>query len=490
MPIYSDEARGLIHGPFRKHMGRPEDRTPLGSSVGLGSFGDVLRLRETQAMADGREADYSEAEAQRRSAEVLRGMAEEGRQEAETARETAESGREDAESARVAAETSRDNAETARASAESARITAESDRQTAEAGRVQAELDRQANRITSANVSVDDNVGVPSATVTLGTPSPDGRSISFDFRNLKGDPVNLVPITDAQIDTIAGDGTVTNDNVLTGTGLTYLWGWIKSKFASLVSGAVQIVQGGTGATTASGARNSLGVPTASSIASAESVTATRNHAIGDYFMLGDVLMKATAAIATGETINASNATPATVQSQIDTLQNSVGETNDLKFEVKTRNYGNVSPDDALDDIIADMASSSKCKLEVGIFYANGYHAYIAHRYPSANPYGAVLSFDPWGMMRLGRLDNGVFSMTHQAIRIADVSATTGTTQYNGQYYGDVNLPIPLERFIALSIIYSADNRLATAQVISSQSRIRVYSPMASTQVTIRVVYVV
>ena len=60
-----------------------------------------------------------------------------------------------------------------------------------------------------------------------------------------------------------------------------------------------------------------------SLAYVESTTARTNHAVGDYFMLGNVLMRATSAIATGETINASKATPVTVQSQIDTLRDSV-----------------------------------------------------------------------------------------------------------------------------------------------------------------------
>ena len=63
----------------------------------------------------------------------------------------------------------------------------------------------------------------------------------------------------------------------------------------------------------------------SSIAPVESTTATTNHAVGDYFMLGNVLMCATTAIATGEQITTSNATPATIQSQIDTLRDSVSQ---------------------------------------------------------------------------------------------------------------------------------------------------------------------
>lgn len=61
----------------------------------------------------------------------------------------------------------------------------------------------------------------------------------------------------------------------------------------------------------------------SSIATVEQTVATASHAVGDYFMLGGVLMRTTTAIATGERITTSNATPATMQSQIDTLRDSV-----------------------------------------------------------------------------------------------------------------------------------------------------------------------
>ena len=121
---------------------------------------------------------------------------------------------------------------------------------------------------------------------------------------------------------LTGDGTNAVKNVSTADGALY---------ATAANGAAQfgtlpIAQGGTAGTTKAEARTSLEVPANSSIAPVESVTATANHAIGDYFMLGDTLMVATTTIATGETINTSNATSATVQAQIDAIRDSLSWT--------------------------------------------------------------------------------------------------------------------------------------------------------------------
>lgn len=131
-------------------------------------------------------------------------------------------------------------------------------------------------------------------------------------------------------------------------GVTRLVRDLRQKFARIIhthaasditSGTLAVARGGTGAGTALDARKSLGVPSDSSIAPVESTTATSNHASGDYFMLGSVLMKATRAIAAGEQITTSNATPATLQGQIDTLRDSVGRLNMRTAEVTNMELG-------------------------------------------------------------------------------------------------------------------------------------------------------
>lgn len=120
---------------------------------------------------------------------------------------------------------------------------------------------------------------------------------------------------------LTGNGTSAVNNVSTASGALY---------ATAANGAAQfgtlpVAQGGTAGTTEAEARTSLDVPVNSAIATVEGTTATANHAIGDHFMLDDKLKKATAAIATGETISATNSADDTVQAQIDTLRDSVSE---------------------------------------------------------------------------------------------------------------------------------------------------------------------
>ena len=71
----------------------------------------------------------------------------------------------------------------------------------------------------------------------------DGLAVGGDER------LSVVPLTTAQIETVANDGALASANVLDGTRLAYLWGKLRAKFASLVGGAVAVTQGGTGKTT-------------------------------------------------------------------------------------------------------------------------------------------------------------------------------------------------------------------------------------------------
>lgn len=155
-----------------------------------------------------------------------------------------------------------------------------------------------------------------------------------------------------------GTGITSNPSMLTDLGSTSAASVFGSSPRPGVTGTLAVAHGGTGGTSAASARTNLDAAQAdgatgtlalaetaignleSSIAPVEATTAKTNHAVGDYFMLGNVLMCATAAIATGEQITTSNATPATVQGQIDTLRDSVS----MSFGSVTWNTANVSGD--------------------------------------------------------------------------------------------------------------------------------------------------
>lgn len=208
---------------------------------------------------------------------------------------------------------------------------------------------REANEaVENANEAAEEAREAAGGTIPLMSANQRGGAKLGNGLAMSGESLGISPMSTTEIEAITEEilPPVTNDP-LDAQGVGMLWTKIKQKFARLVSGAVAITQGGTGATTAAAARANLDAAQSngatgtlksaegeidaleSSLAYVESTTARTNHAVGDYFMLGNVLMKATAAIAAGETINASKATPATVQGQIDTLRDSVART--LKF---------------------------------------------------------------------------------------------------------------------------------------------------------------
>lgn len=100
---------------------------------------------------------------------------------------------------------------------------------------------------TSVQKSDITALGIPSD--DTATQSADGLMSAADKKKLDEMDGSTEALTNAQIDTITNDGTVTSTNVLQGTGLTYLWGKLKAKFAALVDGVVAVSQGGTGKST-------------------------------------------------------------------------------------------------------------------------------------------------------------------------------------------------------------------------------------------------
>ena len=146
-----------------------------------------------------------------------------------------------------------------------------------------------------------------------------------------------------------GTGVTSNPSMLVDLGSTTADDVLKASPRPGITGTLPIDHGGTGATTAADAAANIvdgqdiepasvtatGEVTATSgtvtheltdkaessaIAAVEQATATANHAVGSYFMLNGKLMRATAAIATGDAITAANATAATVQSVIDGMK--------------------------------------------------------------------------------------------------------------------------------------------------------------------------
>lgn len=191
-----------------------------------------------------------------------------------------------AEAERKAAESERVAAEEARAAAESARVSAEAERETDQA---KNNADQAANNQAAQGLiavlltdgQYDPATREPTVTGEIGKMYmvPSGLSGSenryYEWMWLNGSwervgttDAAMEPLTTDEVDTVAGGGTVTNNKVLTGTALTYMWGKLKAAFAAvghkhdasdITSGTLPIANGGTGAATAAEALAALGV---------------------------------------------------------------------------------------------------------------------------------------------------------------------------------------------------------------------------------------
>lgn len=191
-----------------------------------------------------------------------------------------------AEAERKAQESERVQAEMKRATAETARIAAENQRATDQA---KNNADQAANNQAAQGLiavlltdgQYDPSTREPTVTGEVGKMYmvPSGLSgrenryyewmvLNGEWERVGTTDAAMEPLTTDEVDTVADGGTVTNNKVLTGTGLTYLWAKLKAAFAALghkhdasdiTSGVLSISNGGTGAATAAEALAALGV---------------------------------------------------------------------------------------------------------------------------------------------------------------------------------------------------------------------------------------
>ena len=191
-----------------------------------------------------------------------------------------------AEAERKATESERVAAESARASAETARVSAETER---DAQQAKNNADQAANNqaaqgliaVLLADGQFDPATREPTVAGEVGKMYmvPSGLSGKenryYEWMVLNGEwervgttDAAMEPLTTDEVDTVASDGTVTNNKVLTGTGLSYLWGKLKAVFsaighkhsaADITGGTLPVARGGTGAATAAEALAALGV---------------------------------------------------------------------------------------------------------------------------------------------------------------------------------------------------------------------------------------
>ena len=121
------------------------------------------------------------------------------------------------------------------------------------------------------------------------------------------------------------------------------------------------------------------------IAMIESSTAQTNHAIGSYFMLDNVLHKATSAIASGETITSgSNATPITIEEALTALNTSV---NSLRDSVSFNSVTNVRFDQLSSDRYGGIMFTGANGKYLVVFSSVGVVV--------MNQFGAIIHKIPW-----------------------------------------------------------------------------------------------
>lgn len=205
-------------------------------------------------------------------------------------------------SAAQAAENIREQAETARATAETARAQAEATR-AAEWAEIKASVQGSSYRVlTSSEYDPDTKVPTisnPAPNIIYLVPTGNSEGNAYDEWIYVSDsweelgPAAPTPegIPIADIEGLTdNDTSIIGTRYLNATGLNYLWGRIKAKFAKLVhthaasditSGTLPIDRGGTGAATAAAARTALGAASASDLSTLQD-SVSRLPAIGEY----------------------------------------------------------------------------------------------------------------------------------------------------------------------------------------------------------------
>lgn len=228
----------------------------------------------------GAEASRASAESARAAAEKSRAASEESRASAEKERASRESGRASAERARGSAESGRAEAEAARASAEEAREAAELLRSESQARNdADQALNNEAARSMQPHVCGPGEYDAATMRPTVAGPVegrmylvPMSQEAAADSAESLAGPVDgprsdalsvlasaaaganayvewlflngaweqvgvsqkqVVPVSTAEIDSVASGGSPKGESVLTLTGLSYLWARLKGAFAAL-----------------------------------------------------------------------------------------------------------------------------------------------------------------------------------------------------------------------------------------------------------------